>query len=90
MKLNKRDEQALRAALRRKPRKIHEIRAFLAGRLRSRLTAPSGEMTWQNMRAIDDAVWRSAGSCAASVLTKWKREGLVDNPTRGTWQWVGK
>lgn len=94
MQITKQDEQALRAALRRKPRKVHELRALMRAQLRSRLgPQPSGGyfsdecVKW---RLAEQSSGRTSVNAVARLLGEWKRQGLVDNPVRGTWQWVGK
>lgn len=78
------DEKALLDSIRRRSVnggvKVDALRRLLAQRVRNR----SGLLGWST--EVNSLVYKSV----PRLLAQWKREGLVDNPVRGTWKWAGR
>lgn len=80
IEITKADIQAVRQGLRRSKDMvdIDDLRRLLRARINKR---PS--------RWPFDDVRHAANEAVARLLSKWKREGLADNPVRGHWVWLG-
>lgn len=78
------DEKALLDRIRRRSAnggvKVDALHRLLAQRVRNR----SGLPGWST--EVNSLVRKSV----PRLLARWKREGLIDNPVRGTWLWAGK
>lgn len=78
------DEKALLDSIRRRSTnggvKVDALRRLLAQRVRNR----SGLPGWS--AEVNGLVRKSV----PRLLAQWKREGLVDNPVRGTWKWADR
>lgn len=82
VEITKADIQAVRKSLRRSKDMVcvDDLRRLLRPRIAKRLGV------WPHH---DDAC-QAANEAVPRLLSKWKREGLVDNPVRGHWVWVGE